>query len=77
MFSSLKGWLYSFLVGTSLRYTISLHATWFVNSAAHMFGGQPYDLKQRGRENLFVSAGALGEGFHNYHHTYELFIQDD
>lgn len=65
-----EGWLYSFLVGTSLRYVVSLHSTWFVNSAAHMFGGQPYKVDQQGRENLFVSAGALGEGFHNYHHSF-------
>ena len=35
-----------------------------------MFGTQPYNPKQRARENLFVSYGALGEGYHNYHHAF-------
>lgn len=35
-----------------------------------MFGHQPYNVNQRARENHFVAAGALGEGFHNYHHAF-------
>lgn len=54
----------------ALRYILSLHSTWFVNSSAHMFGDQPYDKRQQGRENSLVSFGALGEGYHNYHHTF-------
>jgi len=53
-----------------LRYAISLHCTWFVNSAAHMFGNKPYNPRIEARENLFVSFGAFGEGFHNYHHEF-------
>ena len=52
------------------RYLLTLHGTWFVNSSAHMFGDQPYDKLQQGRENILVSFGALGEGYHNYHHTF-------
>lgn len=26
-----------------LRYVMSLHCTWFVNSAAHIWGMKPYD----------------------------------
>lgn len=48
----------------------SLHSTWFVNSTAHMFGYRPYNLKISPRENIFVSYGAFGEGYHNYHHTF-------
>ena len=49
-----------------------LHPTWFVNSAAHMFGDRPYSEKVRGRENLWVNIAIhfMGEGYHNYHHTY-------
>lgn len=65
-----SGWWYSFLICSLGRYVTSLHGTWFVNSAAHMFGGQPYNVNQRARENIFVSGGALGEGFHNYHHAF-------
>ena len=27
----------------ALRYTIALHSTWLVNSAAHMYGYKPYE----------------------------------
>ena len=53
-----------------VRYVLVLHSAWFVNSTAHMFGSQPYSKNQQARENPLVSYGALGEGYHNYHHTF-------
>ncbi|XP_071774211.1 stearoyl-CoA desaturase b [Centroberyx gerrardi] len=53
-----------------LRYTLVLNATWLVNSAAHMWGNRPYDKTINPRENPFVAFSAVGEGFHNYHHTF-------
>ena len=53
-----------------LRYALTLNATWLVNSAAHLWGQRPYDKHINPAENLFVAASAVGEGFHNYHHTY-------
>ncbi|XP_047208063.1 stearoyl-CoA desaturase b [Girardinichthys multiradiatus] len=53
-----------------LRYTVVLNATWLVNSAAHMWGNRPYDKTINPRENPFVAISAIGEGFHNYHHTF-------
>ena len=53
-----------------VRYVSVLHATWLVNSAAHMFGMKPYDTKIGPVENMVVSVLAMGEGFHNYHHTF-------
>lgn len=53
-----------------LRYVISLHSTWLVNSAAHMFGHRPYDKTIEPRENRSVVYLAIGEGYHNYHHTF-------
>jgi stearoyl-CoA desaturase (Delta-9 desaturase) len=35
-----------------------------------MFGNKPYDKRINPSENLLVSFLALGEGFHNYHHTF-------
>lgn len=52
------------------RYVTSLHCTWFVNSVAHMFGDRPYNQNIEPRENIFVSFGAFGEGYHNYHHQF-------
>ncbi|XP_074604671.1 stearoyl-CoA desaturase 5-like [Brevipalpus obovatus] len=60
----------SFLITVIGRLVTSLHSTWFVNSTAHMFGYRPYNLKISPRENIFVSYGAFGEGYHNYHHTF-------
>jgi len=52
------------------RYVAVLHFTWLVNSAAHFFGNKPYDVNIGATENMMVSLLAMGEGFHNYHHTF-------
>ena len=53
-----------------LRYVVSLNVTWTVNSLAHMYGNKPYDQGINPSENFFVAFGAIGEGFHNYHHVF-------
>ena len=53
-----------------LRYIFTLHVTWLVNSVAHMWGFKPYDKNINPVENVLVSIGSGGEGFHNYHHTF-------
>ena len=60
----------SFSLCVIVRYVLSLHATWLVNSAAHLWGSRPYDKTMNPAENVFVSIGAIGEGFHNYHHAF-------
>lgn len=35
-----------------------------------MWGQHPYDKHISPAENLVVSISAIGEGFHNYHHTF-------
>jgi len=60
----------AYFVPCLLRYTLVLNATWLVNSAAHMWGNRPYDQTINPRENAFVAFSAVGEGFHNYHHTF-------
>lgn len=52
------------------RYLAVLHATWLVNSAAHMWGDRPYDAGIAPAQNAAVSVLAVGEGFHNYHHAF-------
>ncbi|XP_050051516.1 acyl-CoA Delta-9 desaturase-like [Dermacentor andersoni] len=58
------------LVNGLLRYTISLHMTWLVNSAAHTWGYRPYDKNIAPTENPAMSVGMFGEGFHNFHHAF-------
>ena len=62
--------VYSFLMCVAFRYVCTLNVAWLVNSAAHLFGKRPYDKKINPAENWFVSLSAIGEGFHNYHHTF-------
>ncbi|XP_044262548.1 acyl-CoA Delta-9 desaturase-like [Tribolium madens] len=59
----------AFLVNL-FRYCLTLNATWLVNSAAHMWGDKPYDKFINPAENFVVAVLALGEGWHNYHHTF-------
>lgn len=66
-------WGESFLMSIALnmfRYIVSLHQTWFVNSFAHMWGMRPYDRHIGPRENRGVVYATMGEGYHNYHHTF-------
>jgi stearoyl-CoA desaturase (delta-9 desaturase) len=60
----------SFVFSFMIRYLISLHGTWLVNSAAHYDGSRPYDKHMEARESPWVIVFGLGEGFHNYHHTF-------
>lgn len=62
--------LRSFLFVYVSRYVASLHCTWLVNSAAHLWGNRPYDKHSKTADNTFVCYAALGEGFHNYHHAF-------
>ena len=52
------------------RYVMTLHSTWFVNSAAHLWGERRYDGHINPSDNRFVCVAAIGEGWHNYHHTF-------
>ncbi|KAI1286893.1 Stearoyl-CoA desaturase 5 [Halotydeus destructor] len=73
--SMIPAWLFDeelrfCIVGCLAQYIAGLHTTWFVNSAAHMFGDRPYNSKIQPRENLWVTLTAFGEGYHNFHHTF-------
>ncbi|RWS15997.1 stearoyl-CoA desaturase-like protein, partial [Dinothrombium tinctorium] len=57
-------------IGLFGTYLGSLHCTWFVNSLAHWWGTKEYNVKIKPRNNFFVSYITLGEGFHNFHHTF-------
>lgn len=65
-----ESWMTAWHVAVCLRYVVSYHMTWLVNSVAHMYGNRPYDMTFFARENPSVSIVTLGEGWHNYHHTF-------
>lgn len=52
------------------RYCFTLHATWLINSVAHVFGYRPYDVLISPTESVWTTLLAIGEGGHNYHHTF-------
>jgi stearoyl-CoA desaturase (delta-9 desaturase) len=64
-----SAWM-AFYVCAVLRYTAALNVTWTVNSVAHLWGNKPYDSRIWPSENILVTAGACGEGFHNFHHVF-------
>ncbi|MBO6575539.1 MAG: fatty acid desaturase [Rhodothermales bacterium] len=53
-----------------LRLFLGHHSTWFINSAAHMWGTKPYSTEHSAVNNFFISLITYGEGYHNYHHTF-------
>lgn len=57
------------LVFGALRWVVTAHATWCVNSVSHTFGYRPYNNKSA-TNNLFTALIANGEGWHNFHHAY-------
>ncbi|KAL5278543.1 SCD family protein [Megaselia abdita] len=61
---------YSFVTVGVLRYVMSLHYTWMINSVAHTFGNRPFDEKVSATDSLTTSIIACGEGWHNYHHVF-------
>lgn len=54
--------LTAFMFAVMTRYVVTLHFTWLINSAAHMFGMKPFDSHISPVENKIVALFALGEG---------------
>ena len=59
------------LWGLAVRMVIVFHATWFVNSATHMWGYRNYETTDDSRNLWWVGLLAFGEGWHNNHHAYQ------
>jgi len=59
------------IIGVLLRVVVTHHTTFFINSAAHFFGSQPYSDANSARDNAFLAPFTYGEGFHNYHHMWQ------
>jgi stearoyl-CoA desaturase (delta-9 desaturase) len=66
----LMGGISMMLWGTFLRVVVGLHATWFVNSATHMFGSRRFETRDDSRNNWWVAILTGGEGWHNNHHAH-------
>ncbi|MCM8526368.1 MAG: fatty acid desaturase [Lentisphaeraceae bacterium] len=53
------------------RFVLNSHFTFFINSACHFFGAQPYSNKDTSRDNFILALVTYGEGYHNFHHTFQ------
>ena len=65
------GFLGGMIYGGFLRVVIVHHATFLINSAAHTWGTQPYSTANTSRDSPFLSLLTYGEGYHNFHHTFQ------
>ena len=66
LIAGLPGIVWGFVVST----VMVLHATMLINSLAHVWGSRRYDTADSSRNNPFLAALTLGEGWHNNHHHY-------
>lgn len=58
--------IWGFVISTVVLY----HATFSVNSLAHVWGKRRYATKDHSRNNFMIALMTLGEGWHNNHHHY-------
>jgi stearoyl-CoA desaturase (delta-9 desaturase) len=71
----LIGWAVGDLLGAFVlagwtRLALSHHLTWFINSLAHTWGERTYSKEHSAVDNHIVALLTVGEGYHNYHHTF-------
>ena len=59
------------LLGGLLRLVMSQHVTYLINSIAHIWGTQTYSDASSARDNPLLALITYGEGYHNYHHTFQ------
>ena len=64
--SGLQMLIWGFFISTVVLY----HATYTINSLAHRWGHRRFETNDDSRNNFFLAALTLGEGWHNNHHHY-------
>ncbi len=70
VFYAWGGW--PFVVwGVFVRLVLVYHATWFVNSAAHVWGYRTYRSNDQSTNLWWVALMTYGEGWHNNHHAFQ------
>jgi fatty-acid desaturase len=56
--------------GLFFRTVFMWHATWFVNSASHIWGYRTWASEDLSTNNWWVALLTYGEGWHNNHHAF-------
>lgn len=58
--------VWGFFVSTTILY----HATFCINSLAHVVGSRRFNTSDHSRNNFWLALLTMGEGWHNNHHRY-------
>src|SRR5215469_13169946 len=66
----LAGWD-GLVVGFFWSTVLVYHATFSINSLAHVYGSRQYVTGDDSRNNWFLATFTMGEGWHNNHHAYQ------
>jgi stearoyl-CoA desaturase (delta-9 desaturase) len=53
-----------------LRAGLLLHATFCINSIAHLIGTRRFDTRISARDSVLTALITFGEGYHNFHHRF-------
>ena len=64
------GWS-GLLIGFFLSTVLLWHATFTVNSLAHVMGRRRYATEDTSRNSVLIATLTMGEGWHNNHHYYQ------
>ena len=64
------GWS-GLLIGFFLSTVLVWHATFTVNSLAHVFGRRRFATEDTSRNSALIALLTMGEGWHNNHHYYQ------
>jgi len=66
----IAGWS-GLLIGFFLSTIVLWHATFTVNSLAHVFGRRRYATEDTSRNSVLIALLTMGEGWHNNHHYFQ------
>lgn len=58
------------LAGVGRTFAV-LNSTFCINSICHLWGKQPHGQSDSSRDSWWISLLTFGEGYHNYHHTFQ------
>jgi stearoyl-CoA desaturase (delta-9 desaturase) len=59
------------LVWSVISTCVLFHATFTINSLAHLWGSRRFQTRDKSRNNALLALITLGEGWHNNHHHYQ------
>ena len=71
IFGGISGAIGCFVWAGLARVVFVHHGTFLINSAAHIWGTQPYSEENSSKDSFWLAFLTFGEGYHNFHHTFQ------